>query len=46
MYNIQSQYAGVMELADVVEVTGTSMSVHNGFMLWTLILLFNFIRYV
>ena len=23
-----------------------SMSVHNGFMLWTLILLFNFIRFV
>jgi len=28
------------------KVTGTSMSVHNGFMLWTLILLFNFIRFV
>ena len=27
-------------------VTGTSMSVHNGFMLWTLIFLFNFNRYV
>lgn len=27
-------------------VTRTSMSVHNGFMLWTLILLFNFIRFV
>lgn len=26
--------------------TRTSMSVHNGFMLWTLILLFNFIRFV
>lgn len=27
-------------------VTSTSMSVHNGFMLWTLILLFNSIRFV
>ena len=27
-------------------VTRTSMSVHNGFMLWTLIFLFNFNRYV
>ena len=26
--------------------TRTSMSVHNGFKLWTLILLFNFIRFV
>lgn len=30
----------------VVMNIGTSMSVHNRFMLWTLILLFNFIRFV